>query len=332
MLRTALTERWSIRYPILTASMTPAAGADLARAVSQAGGLGVFGLDWREERASLASQLDALRAAPDLPFGVGVVAWAIDLAPHLVEMAIEARPRFVCISFGDLAPLAARLRTSGVEVIAQVQDRATAIEAVRAGATVIVAQGTEAGGHTGRVGSLTLLQAVLDSVDVPVLAAGGIGSPRGVAAALAAGAAGVWVGTAFLFAEEARVPEGARARLRAAGEGDTVLTHAFDRVQGAAWPAAFAGRALRNRFTDQFHGREDAIDAAARGDFVAAKRAGNYDIANVYAGEAVGLSGQIQPAAAIVRSLAEGAEELLRDRSRSLLGEGGTKRSEDREV
>ena len=109
MLRTALTERWSIRYPILNASMTPAAGADLARAVSQAGGLGVFGLDWREERASLASQLDALRAAPDLPFGVGVVAWAIDEAPHLLEMAIEARPRFVCISFGDLAPLAGRL-------------------------------------------------------------------------------------------------------------------------------------------------------------------------------------------------------------------------------
>ena len=240
-------------------------------------------------------------------------------------MAIEARPRFVCISFGDLAPLAGRLRTSGVEVITQVQDRATrGIEAVRAGATVIVAQGTEAGGHTGRVGSLTLLQAVLDSVDVPVLAAGGIGSPRGVAAALAAGAAGVWVGTAFLFAEEARVPVGARARLRAAGEGDTVLTHAFDRVQGAAWPAAFAGRALRNRFTDQFHqgAAKTQSSAAARGDFAAAKRAGNYDIANVYAGEAVELHGQIQPAAAIVRRLAEGAEELLRDRSRSLLGIG----------
>ena len=166
---------------------------------------------------------------------------------------------------------------------------------------------------------MTILQAVLDSVDVPVLAAGGIGSPRGVAAALAAGAAGVWVGTALLFAEEARVPEGARARLTMAREGDTVLTHAFDRAQGAAWPEAFAVRALRNRFTDRFHGHEDAIDAAARADFAAARQAGNYDVANIYAGEAVGLRDQVQPAAAIVRSLAEGAEELLRDRFKSLI-------------
>jgi len=319
MLRTALTQRWSLRHPILNAPMTPAAGADLARAVSRAGGLGVFGLDWREDPASVASQLAALRAAPEVSFGVGVVAWALDEAPHLLEMAIAARPRFVCLSFGKLAPLTDRLRTAGVEVIAQVQGRATAIEAVRAGATAIVAQGTEAGGHTGHVGSLTLLQAVLDAVDVPVLAAGGIGSARGVAAALAAGADGVWVGTAFLFATEARVPEGARARLRSANEGDTLLTHAFDRVQGTAWPERFPGRALRNRFTDQFHGREDAIDVDARAQFAAAKQSGNYDIANVYAGEAVGLSDQIQPAAAIVRNLAEGAEELLRDRSRSLL-------------
>jgi nitronate monooxygenase len=322
MLHTALTQRWSLRYPILNASMTPAAGADLARAVSRAGGLGVFGLDWREDRASFAAQLGALRAAPEVSFGVGVVAWALDQAPHMLDMALEARPRFVCISFGDLAPLAHRLRSAGVDVIAQVQDRATAIEAVRAGATAIVTQGTEAGGHTGHVGSLTLLQAVLDSVDVPVLAAGGIGSARGVAAALAAGADAVWIGTAFLFAEEARVPDAARARLRSAREGETVLTHAFDRVQGAGWPEPFPGRALRNRFTDQFHGREDAIDAAARAAFAAAKREGNYDIANVYAGEAVGLRDQIQPAATIVRSLAEGAEELLRGRSRSLLGTG----------
>jgi nitronate monooxygenase len=238
----------------------------------------------------------------------------------LLDMAIEARPTFVCVSFGDLAPLVKRVRDAGIEVIAQVQDRDAAVEAVRAGASVVVAQGTEAGGHTGKLGTMTILQVVLDSVDVPVLAAGGIGSPRGVAAALAAGAAGVWVGTAFLFAEEARVPEGARTRLKSAREGDTVLTHAFDRVQGAAWPDAFAGRALRNRFTERFHGREDAIDAAARADFAAAKQAGNYDVANIYAGEAVGLREDVQPAAAIVRSLAEGAEELLRNRLESLIG------------
>jgi nitronate monooxygenase len=319
MLRTPLTERWSLRYPVLNASMTPAAGAALARAVSEAGGLGVLGLDWRESRDAVALEIAALRAPPSVPFGMGVVAWALADAPYLLDMAIEAGARFVCISFGDLAPLAKRLRDRGVDVVAQVQDRAGAVAAVRAGANAVVAQGTEAGGHTGRVGSLTLLQAVLDSVDVPVLAAGGIGTARGVAAALAAGAAGVWVGTAFLFANEARVPDGARARLGTAEEGDTVLTHAFDRVQRLAWPDAFAGRALRNRFTQQFHGHEDAIDDDARVEFAAARRAGNYEVANVYAGEVVGLRSEFKSARDIVRELAEGAEELLRTRTRLLL-------------
>jgi len=320
MLRTPLTERWSIRYPILNASMTPAAGAGLARAVSEAGGLGVFGLDPREARDSVAGEIDALRSAPAVPFGVGLIAWALAGAPYLLDMAIEARPTFACISFGDLAPLAGKLQAAGVDVVAQVQDRDSAIEAERAGAIAIIAQGTEAGGHTGRVGSLTLLQAVLDSVGVPVLAAGGIGGPRGVAAALAAGAAGVWVGTAFLFAEEARVPEGARERLREAREVDTILTHAFDRVQNAAWPDEFAGRALKNAFTGRFHGRENGIDDAVRAGYAAAKRVGDYDVANIYAGEAVGLSDRIRPAAEILRDLGEGAEALLRQRVASLLG------------
>src|SRR5258708_6674878 len=189
MLRTPLTERWSLRYPVLNASMTPAAGAALARAVSESGGLGVFGLDWRESRESVAREIATLRAAPSVPFGVGMVAWALGDAPYLLDMAVEAGPLFVCISFGDLTPLAKRLRDRGVDVVAQVQDRASAIAAVRAGATAVVAQGTEAGGHTGRVGSLTLLQAVLDSVDVPGLAAGGARSARAAAGAPARRAA-----------------------------------------------------------------------------------------------------------------------------------------------
>jgi nitronate monooxygenase len=187
MIRTPLTERWGLRHPILNAPMTPAAGSALARAVSEAGGLGVLGLDPREERASVAREIAALQSAA-VPFGVGVIAWALARAPYLLDMALEARPLFVNISFGDLGPLAERIRAAGVPVLAQVQDRATAIQAARIGASAIVAQGTEAGGHTGRIGSLTMLQAVLDEVELPVIAAGGVGSRRGVAAALAAGA------------------------------------------------------------------------------------------------------------------------------------------------
>jgi nitronate monooxygenase len=318
MLRTPLTERWSVRYPLLNGPMTPAAGGRLARAVSEAGGLGVLGLDWREERASIAREIESLRAAPSLPFGVGLVAWALERAPYLLDMAIEARPAFVCVSFGDPRPIADRLHAAGVPFVAQVQDRAKAVEAARAGAVAVIAQGTEAGGHTGKIGSLTLLQAVLDSVDVPVIAAGGIATARGMAAALAAGASAALVGTAFLFTQEARVPDAARARLAAAREGDTVLTHVFDRAQSAPWPDEFAGRALRNAFTERYHGREDAIDDAARAEYTKARGAANYDVAHIYAGEAVGLRDRTVPAASIVRELGEGAESLLRARAREL--------------
>jgi nitronate monooxygenase len=274
--------------------------------------MGVLGLDWREDRASVEREIAAVAGSPAIPFGMGLVTWALDEAPHLLDLAIEARPRFVCLSFGDPAPHAGRLIASGIELVAQVQDRAGAVAAVRAGASVVVAQGTEAGGHTGRVGTLTLLQTVLDAVDVPVIAAGGIGSGRGAAAAIAAGAAGVWVGTAFLFAHEARVTQGARAKLAAANEGDTVLTHVFDRVQGLRWPEAFPARALKNRFSERYQGREQEIDDRARAAFQHAKAAEDYDVANVYAGEAVGLGAQARPAAEIVRAISERAEKLLR--------------------
>jgi nitronate monooxygenase len=318
MLRTWLTERWGLRHPILNAPMTPAAGAALARAVSDAGGLGVVGLDWREARDSIARELGALRDAR-VPFGVGAVTWALEQSPDLLELALSFGPRFVALSFGPVAPWVPRLRAAGVAVVAQVQDRAGAVEAARAGVDVVVAQGTEAGGHTGKIGTMTMLQVVLDAVDVPVLAAGGIGSPRGLAAAIAAGAEGAWLGTTFLFAEEARVTEATRARLSESSEGDTVLTSVFDRVQGIPWPPGIPGRAIRNDFTARFDGHEDAIDDAARQVFQAGKARGDLRIANVYAGEAVGLRHGTTTARAIVEELAAGTERLLRERCASVL-------------
>src|SRR5258708_28937518 len=132
------------------------------------------------------------------------------------------------------------------------------MKVVQAGGDVSVVQGREAGGHvTGRVSTLPLLQAVLDAVQVPVLAAGGIATPRGMAAALAAGAAGVWIGTALLASPECENTEQARARIVQAQETDTILTRAFDVAQGLDWPPLYPGRALRIRFTDRWHSRID---------------------------------------------------------------------------
>src|SRR5258708_39299422 len=141
------------------------------------------------------------------------------------------------------------------------------MKVVQAGGDVSVVQGREAGGHvTGRVSTLPLLQAVLDAVQVPVLAAGGIATPRGMAAALAAGAAGVWIGTALLASPECENTEQARARIVQAQETDTILTRAFDVAQGIPWPTEYPGRALRNRFTEQWHHQTEALtrDEGAR--------------------------------------------------------------------
>jgi nitronate monooxygenase len=324
MLRTFLTERWGLRYPILNASMTPAAGGALARAVSDAGGLGMIGVDetWTADdlRVNVAS---AREGNPSRRFGIGFFGWALEATPQLLDVAIDERPSLISISFLDVTPYAGRVHAAGIPLASQVQSGEDARRALDAGVDLLVAQGTEAGGHTGDVSTLTMLQVALAISTVPVLAAGGIATPAALAAVLAAGAEGAWIGTPFLLADEANVPDAARERIRAARETDTVLTTLFDRMQGYPWPARFRGRALRNAFTDRWHGREDEAiaDDAARSAFAAAKRAGDYGVANIYAGQSVGLLRERRPAAEIVTILGEGAERVVRERCAALLGE-----------
>ncbi len=163
----------------------------LARAVSLAGGLGMIGIGSTESVEFLARETAIARGTDQMRFGIGMHTWAIEKRPDLLDAAIEARPFLISISFGSPAPYVERLHQNGILLATQVNTRTEAIQAARDGVDLIVAQGTEAGGHvTGQVSTLPLLQSVLDAVQVPVLAAGGIASPRGIAAALAAGAEG----------------------------------------------------------------------------------------------------------------------------------------------
>jgi nitronate monooxygenase len=323
MLRTFLTREWALRHPILNAPMAPAAGGLLARAVTDAGGLGTISLDYRDELAAFDAQVALIRDGnATRRFGIGLTAWSLELRPELLAAAIAARPFVISISFGDVAPFAQRVRDAGIRLVAQVQNRAGALAAAAAGVDVVVAQGTEAGGHTGEVGTLPLLQIVLDAIrDRPVLAAGGIASARGLAAALAAGAEGAWIGTPFLMADEARVVDGARARIAASDETQTLLTSLFDRAQEIPWPARYRGRALANDFTARWSGREEELlrDEAARKELADAKASGRYDVAYIYAGQSVGLLDRRRPAREIVEEIGNGAESLLRERDRALL-------------
>ncbi|HTA89156.1 MAG TPA: nitronate monooxygenase [Polyangiaceae bacterium] len=314
-MRTFLTEAWHLRVPIIGAPMSPMAGGRLAAALSKSGALGMIGVGSAQPVQRLLDDVrDFQSQASGHAFGIGLMTWAIAARPELLDAAIASKPFAIALSFGDPAPFAARIRAAGIELVSQVQDRASALAAQLAGATLLVAQGTEAGGHTGGVGTLPLLQIVLDVATVPVVAAGGIATGRGLAAVLAAGAEGAWLGTPFLVAEEARNDSNARERLISANETATVLTSVFDVAQGIPWPAKFRGRALKNAFTEQWSGREAelATDGAARADLVGAVRAADSSLAPIYAGQTVGLLNRVEPAADILRRIEEDAELQLR--------------------
>jgi nitronate monooxygenase len=319
VITTPLTRWFDLATPVIGAPMAGVSGGALAHAVSQAGGLGMIGVSGTHT-ATFVTEQCAIAAADQMPFGVGLMAWVLADRPDLLEATIAARPSLVSVSFGDPEPYVGPLHDAGIAVVAQVNTLGDAHRAVDRGVDVLVAQGTEAGGHTGQRAMLPLLQEVLALTDRPVVAAGGIATGRAMAAALVAGAAGVWVGTALLACTEGLNSPAARARVRAATGEETVLTRAFDVAEGLAWPERWPGRALVNQFSRAWHGREDELrdDSAARRLVVEGRRSGDPDAAPVYAGESVGLVTSERSATEVVRELDADAEKALRAVSRLL--------------
>jgi nitronate monooxygenase len=317
VIRTPLTRWFDLTTPVIGAPMAGVAGGALARAVSQAGGLGMIGVSGRHS-AEFVTEQCAMPAEGRLPFGVGLMIWTLTDRPDLFEATVAAQPSLVSMSFGDPAPYVGPLHDAGIAVAAQVNTVADAQRAIDAGADVLVAQGTEAGGHTGQRALLPLLQEVLTLTDRPVVAAGGIATGRAMAGMLVAGAAGVWVGTALLACTEGLNTGVARQRIREATGDETVLTRAFDVAEGIAWPERWPGRALVNDFSRAWHGREQELgdDAAARQLVVEGRRTGDPAHAPLYAGEAVGLVTAERSATDVVRELDADAEKALRAVSR----------------
>jgi nitronate monooxygenase len=184
-----------------------------------------------------------------------------------------------------------------------------------AGADVIVAQGTEAGGHGGSEPLITLLPQVVDACpDTPIVAAGGLADGRGLAAAMMLGAEGVLMGTRFYVSREAEAHPEAKRRIVAAGGGQTVRSIVFDLSRRDRWPDPYTGRVLRNRHTERWLGHEDELEAAAQQverDYIAARERGDFDVAGVIAGEACALIHNILQAGAIVTRIIGEAERLL---------------------
>jgi nitronate monooxygenase len=311
--RTWLTERFEVSVPVVAAPMAGVSTGRLAAAVSAAGGLGMIGVGPTFAPDRLREQCAAAREGGH--FGVGLLAWSIAHDDELVDLVVAEAPALVSISYGPYERWISRLQDAGIVVATQVGTLEEARDAEQAGVDVLVARGGEAGGH-GRddVATLPLLQSVLDAVQLPVLAAGGIGTARGLAAVLAAGSAGAWVGTAFLACTEAATSEAARERLLDATDMDTAYGRVFDVAQRLAWPREYGGRALRNAYFDRWVGHEDelAVDKVASAQLAMARQQGDYDVAYVYAGEGVGLLRKVSSASDVMAEFAEAGAFLDR--------------------
>jgi nitronate monooxygenase len=312
-LTTRLTQRLGIAHPVLLAPMGGVSGGALAAAVSAAGGLGLIGAgygdgEWLERQFTLAG---------DHRVGCGFITWSLAMRPELLDQVLAHHPAAIMLSFGDPRPFADAIRSAGALLVCQVQSLAHVEDALAAGADIIVAQGSEAGGHGAVRATLPLVPEVVDRAGdrAIVVAAGGIADGRGLAAALMLGAEGALVGTRFYASTESLAHPRAKARLVAASGEDTIRTTTFDIVRGIPWPPDFTGRALRNAFCGRWHGAEGALEAGQAKEMArynAALALGDFETAAVFSGEAVGLVDRVEDAALILHRMVAGAEAALR--------------------
>ena len=322
MITTSLCKLLGIQHPILNASMSDTATGQLAAAVSEEGGFGMIGGTNAVGPSWLREQIAIARSRTDRPFGVGFISCFPDI-DELVEVAIDERVSAINHSFADPAPFVEPAHRAGIKVFAMVQTVELAKNAAACGVDVIIAQGGEAGGHGGNLGTFALLPAVVDAVgNIPVIAAGGIGDGRGVAAALMLGAQGVWLGTRFVASEEWGGGSYKQEAVLDATTDDTVTTSIYDSIWGEYFPDYISHRVLHNAYVDQWQGHDAEIEArreAFQEDLRAADRREDRAVAGVSAGLAAGLVKSKLPAGEIVQQLMQEAERVLRERTTAVL-------------
>lgn len=313
---TRLTQRLNLTHPVVLAPMDVIAGGQLAAAVSRAGGLGLMGGGYSDDQAWFDREF---AAAGNQPVGCGFITWALRKNPEILDQVIARKPKAMFLSFDDPEPFATQIKAAGIPLFCQLQTRADAERAIACGADVIVAQGTEGGGHGGARATLTLVPEIADLIakrapETLLCAAGGIADGRGLAAALMLGADGVVVGTRFWASREAQVHANLHAAALSAGGDDTVRQSVLDIVRERDWPARYTGRVLKNDFVREWLGREAELKAGKAGQierYRAASKTADPSVVATIVGEAVGLIDAIEPAAAILERMAGEAEVLL---------------------
>jgi nitronate monooxygenase len=327
MLKTRLTALLGIRYPIISAPMVRMSGGHLAAAVSVAGGLGTFGGISTSTPTGpdyIREQLRYVRSRTDHPFGVGFITQFLPLAPQNFETVLAEKVPVVLFSFADPRPWVRRAKERRALTVCQVQTLEAARIAVTAGADILAAQGNEAGGHTGAMHLLPFLVRLIEEFPaIPVIAAGGIANGRSLAAVLAAGAEGAWVGTAFVATHEnTEVPEIHKTCVVQHGGEDTVYTQVMDIIHTRlrntpGWPAGIAARVHDNPFIQSWHGGENELRAhldEILPTYAEALQRGDRDIVPVLFGQSADFVHAVRPVADVLRELCETAEHCLRKR------------------
>jgi NAD(P)H-dependent flavin oxidoreductase YrpB (nitropropane dioxygenase family) len=322
-MRTRICDVLKIEHPVVLGGMATGTNAALVAAVTNAGGLGILGATFLppEQQRTETGKIRELTAGP---FGLNhLLAFA---AEDRFSATLAARPRVVSTAWAwsdqDLRPFFQRAHDAGSLVMHMVSGVPEAVRAVQSGADIVVAQGTEGGGHVGWMGTMALVPQVVRAVaPVPVLAAGGIADGSGLAASLALGAEGVLLGTRFLATPEAPIPPSYKRAILESDGHDTLLTEIADIAYGLVWPGAMS-RVVRNRFIERWAGRE--WDVRQRRNEIAtglraARERDDAAESNLQMGQTAGLITAIVPAAQVVREVVAEAERIIRDRLSGLV-------------
>ena len=332
MLKTRITELLGIDRPIISAPMIRSSGGRLAAAVSLAGGLGTFGCVGAAKNTDpeyIREQIGYIRSQTDKPFGAGFLTQHIAASPQNFDTVLEEQIPVILFSFADPRPWLSRAKESGAKTICQVQTVEDARIAVAAGADVVAAQGNESGGHTGIMNLIPFIVRLVEEFpDVPIIAAGGISNGRSLAAVLAAGADGAWMGTAFVATEENDERPDSHKELIVRSDGDdTIYTPVFDILFQAAyggepWKKGIAARVFNNRLAQEWHGRENELRehlAEVLPSYLEGRERVDTALAPTFIGESAAFISAVRPAAEVVRTVCDEAEQQLRRRAAELV-------------
>ncbi len=313
-LRTRLNEVLGIEHPIIQGGMAWTATAELSAAVSEAGGLGVIGAGHMPTDV-LRTEITRAKALTSKPFGVNLML----LTPHideLVQLVLDMHVPVVTTGAGNPGPYMTALKERGIKVLPIAPSMALAKRLERMGADAVIGEGMEAGGHIGELTTMVLTPQLVDAIDIPVIAAGGIADGRGVAAVFALGAEGVQMGTRFMCASECNIHPAVKERILKAKDRDTVVT---------GYSTGHPVRVLKNRLTRQLEELDRAnlpeeLERLGSGRLALAMRAGDLEMGSLMAGQCASMVDCVKPAAQIVADVVSEAEEVMRS-----LGESFTK-------